>query len=99
MVSASAALTKKKVTNSDGAHGSSESGEPGNHAQSTEQTNSSGGQPVSNDILNESVATARNSSNDPEPHAAPSLSEPGSDGLAPPTTAQPLSNAIVSTKQ
>lgn len=99
MVSASATLSKKKVTDSDGAHGSSECKEPENRAQTTEQTTSSGRQLASNDILNESVATARNSSNAPEPHAAPSLSEPGFDGLVPPTTAQPLSNVVVSTKQ
>ena len=88
MVSASAALSKKKVSNSNGVDESSES---------TKQANSSG-EIASHDILNESVATARISSKDSEPHAAPSLSEPGSDGLAPPTTAQPLSNAIASTK-
>ena len=97
MVSASAALSKKKVSNSDGVHESSESKKLENNAQSKEQTNSSG-EPTSNDILNESVATARISSNEAEPHAAPSLSEPGSDGLVPPTTAQPLSNAIAPTK-
>ena len=97
MVSASAALSKKKVSNSDGVHESSESKKLENNAQSKEQTNSSG-EPTSNDILNESVATARISSNEAEPYAAPSLSEPGSDGLVPPTTAQPLSTAIASTK-
>ena len=97
MVSASAALSKKKVSNSNGVDESSESKKQEDDAQSTKQANSSG-EIASHDILNESVATARISSKDSEPHAAPSLSEPGSDGLAPPTTAQPLSNAIASTK-
>lgn len=97
MVSASAALSKKNVSNSNGVDGSSESKKQENDAQSTKQANSSG-ETASHDILNESVATARISSKDSEPHAAPSLSEPDSDGLAPPTTAQPLSNAIAPTK-